>query len=486
METIEEFNKFRIVRDNDGLLGLIFHNEVIEHCEYNELTRMDDYFLCRKAGMEKHIDFNGKTCMSATFNLDPAEYEGADGYIIVCNKNQKYGLLSPDHKEILPAIYDNIYKWSGCDVIYTRSGNRCDYFNTAGNKILTNVRDITEAEDKLEPYYDGEPETNVVQLMDMSSNCSGEDYCYCHGVYTGLSRRLHSEHAAYIQSLANILPFKQSAIDSFLAEDCYIYASFAVDSEKGVSDCLKQLEEIECFNATYQWNYVVLLPTRPSDEQIEEVRWIFKCLEQDTYSQLISDIAFGVDEDVKGVKVIGTRYFCDHWPSDEEFEDSSRGTNESLRELKQFFDSCTNNRQKKLDEALTNVIHENYDTTEMGKDWSMKSAKLELLLSLGATLSQNAVINLIDRIIFSIEHTKDSALKTLTWLIEKGANVNGMSNGQSSLNLLDDYVQKGYWETEDAETFKNLLLAHGAKYAKEIREEECRLRGFSEAFFFKS
>ena len=486
METIEEFNKFRIVRDNGGLLGLIFNSEVIEHCEYNEITRMDDYFLCRKADMEKQIDFNGKTCMSATLIPDPAEYEGADGYIIVCNKNQKYGLLSPDHKEILPAIYDNIYKWHDCDVIYTRSGNRCEYFNTAGNKILTNVRDIPEAEDKLEPYYDGEPQTNVVQLMDMSSNCVGEDYCACHGVRAGLSRRLHSEHAAYIQNLANVIPFEQKAIDSFMAWDCYIFSAFAVDSEKGVSDCLKQLEEIECFNATYQWNYVVLLPTKPSDEQIEEVRWIFKCLEQDTYSQLISDIAFGVDEDVKGVKVIGTRYFCDHWPSDEEFEDSSRGTNESLRELKQFFDSCTNNRQKKLDEALTNVIHENYDTTEMGKDWSMKSAKLELLLSLGATLSQNAVINLIDRIIFSIEHTKDSALKTLTWLIEKGANVNGVSNGQSSLNLLDDYVQKGYWETEDAETFKNLLLAHGAKYAKEIREEECRHRGISEAFFFKS
>lgn len=88
METIEEYNKFRIVRDNDGLLGLIFNSEVIEHCEYNEITRMDDYFLCRKAGMEKQIDFNGKTCMTATMNPDPAENKGADGYIIVCSKNQ--------------------------------------------------------------------------------------------------------------------------------------------------------------------------------------------------------------------------------------------------------------------------------------------------------------------------------------------------------------------------------------------------------------
>lgn len=486
METIEEYNKFRIVRDNDGLLGLIFNSEVIEHCEYNEITRMDDYFLCRKAGMEKQIDFNGKTCMTATMNPDPAENKGADGYIIVCSKNQKYGLLSPDRKEILPAVYDELHKWYDCDVIYTRSGNRCEYFNTAGNKILTNVRNIPEAEDKLEPYYDGDPQTNVVQLMDMSSNCVGEDYCDCHGVRAGLSRRLHSEHAAYIQSLANIIPFEQNAIDSFMAWDCYIFSAFAVDSENGVIDCIKQLEKIQCFDPSWQWNYVVLFPSKPSYEQIDEIRWIFKCLEQDIWSHFIPNVAFGVDEDVKGVKIIGTRYFCDHWPSDEEFEDASRGTNESLKELKQFFESCTNNRQNKLDDALTNVIHENYDTTDLGKDWSLKYEKLELLLSLGATLSRNAVIDLIDRIKFSIEHTKDSAFKTLTWLIEKGANVNAVSNGQSSLDLLDEYVQQRNWEVKDAETFKNMLLAHGAKHAKEIREEECRLRGISEAFFFKS
>lgn len=48
MDTIEEYGNFKIVRGDDGLLGLIYRDELIVNCNYNEITRMDEYFLCRK------------------------------------------------------------------------------------------------------------------------------------------------------------------------------------------------------------------------------------------------------------------------------------------------------------------------------------------------------------------------------------------------------------------------------------------------------
>ena len=60
METIEEFAKFRTVRNDNGLLGLEYRGEMIVPCQYYEITRMDDYFLCRKTGFEQHVDFDGE------------------------------------------------------------------------------------------------------------------------------------------------------------------------------------------------------------------------------------------------------------------------------------------------------------------------------------------------------------------------------------------------------------------------------------------
>lgn len=178
---------------------------------------------------------------------DSHEEKGADGFIFVCDDNQKYGVLSPGRQAVLPTRYDEVYKWPDCNVISAREGNRVTYFDTNGEQILTNVREIKGATDRLYPYYYGEPQTNVVQLMDMSSNCDGDDYCECHGARAGLSRRLREEHASHVQTLANVKPFKDVDIDSFLAWDCYIFASFAVDSENGVIGCINRLKDIGCF-----------------------------------------------------------------------------------------------------------------------------------------------------------------------------------------------------------------------------------------------
>ncbi|MCM1139341.1 MAG: hypothetical protein NC453_12295 [Muribaculum sp.] len=483
MKVIEEYEQFRIVSGVDGLMGLEYCDELIEPCEYNEISRMERYFLCRKAGRIKYIDFNGRPTMIETSRPSDKEEKAANGYIIVCNENQKYGFLSPERVEILPTEYDEIFKWYDCDVVSARKGNKVLYFNTAGEKILTNIRKIDGATDNLYPYYIGEPQTNVVQLMDLTAECEGDDYCECYGVRAGLSRRLHNEHAEYLQSQANVISFKQEEIDSFLADDCYIFASFAVDSESGIIECINRLKGIGCYQSSWFWMYLVLYPSTPTSEEIEQTKWIFKCLGEDISGNSVDGIAFGVSEKVKGIKLIATRYFRDHWPTKEEWNYMTRGDNETLRELKCFYKRCKINRQYNLDRTFRNIIEHNCDDKFEPARWSWKKRRLELCLQLGANMPNDAVNYLIRHYRYCPDR-RTVLMKTLIWVIKHGANVNLIYGGETPLDLIEIIKSEGEHKKKDIIAFQRLLLDHGAKYFREIRAEDCTRHGISPAISF--
>lgn len=484
MDTIEEYQQFKIVRDGKGLLGLIYYGEVIEPCEYNEISRMDRYFLCRKSGCVKHIGFNSIEGMVQTSAPPPKEEVVANGYIVICNDMLKYGLLSPDREEILPPEYDNLFKWKDCNVVAARKGDQVKYFNTAGKQILTCIRHIDGATDWLYPYYIGEPQTNVVQLMDLTSNCEGDDFCECYGFRAGLSRRLHSEHAAYLQSLANVVPFRKKEIESFLADDCYIFASFAFDSENGIVGCINRWKEIECYRSGWSWMYLVLFQDAPTPKDIEQTKWAFKCLGEDNSYNSVDGLAFGVSDSVnKGVKLIATRYFRDHWPTEEEWDYMSRGDVETMRELKRFFKGCRANRQRNLNRTFRNIIETNEEETSRSGRWRWKKKRMELCLRLGANMPGNAVNELI--ISYSCQPSlKSIIMKTLVWVIKHGADVNRIFNSETPLDIIEQLKPIRKRTEKDIKAFRRLLLDHKALHAKEIRTDVCAARGINAPITF--
>lgn len=489
--TIETFSQFATVRDENGLLGLIYKEAEILPCEYNEITRMDDYYLCRKSGAEVYIDFNGKVFQKCEYAPARDESMTSEGFVIIRNGNGKFGLLSPERREILPQDYDDIHKWMSCDVIAARRGNRVFYYDTAGKQILTNVRDIPTADDELYPYYIGEPQTNVIQLMDLSSDCVGDDYCFCYGRKAGLSRRLHSDHMVYLQRLANVIPFRQGDIDSFKAWDTYIYASFAVDSDKNLVECIDKLISMGLYRSSWYWMYLVLLPENASGEEIENAKWIIECLHHDLSSNTVKGVAFGKSASIKqGVKIIATRYFRDHWPSAEEFEESSLGNKTSLYYLKRYFKKLSDKRQEKLDSAIRNVIYAKGGYETVVKNWSLKKSKLNWLISQGAVIPERVINELITDYVYCPSR-KSMIIRTLLWALKHGANVNIIKGGETPLDYLERSATQGRLiligkklTSTDIIPFKRILLDHGARHALEIRAEECKKRGFESIVYF--
>lgn len=248
-------------------------------------------------------------------------YDVVDGYTRSFSSNGKVG-LKKGKRVILPELFDEVDKWSDCDVLYTRLGMDVRYFDLVGNEILKKRRDLGDAEDHLYPYYhDAEISNGIVQTMDFRAQPDGEDFCVCHGQKVGLSRRTIAEHATWLRQMSNIAPcpkkmFLEARISSYLE-------SYIVQSRPGVNnplnDCLLQLLATHLIES---WNvsFTILVPESTKNELTESEIHTIKRLDymnrdNDFRGITVEEISKGTTASIsEGVILIVTRYFVDCYP----------------------------------------------------------------------------------------------------------------------------------------------------------------------------
>lgn len=258
--------EFDIARSLNGRLGLVKDSRPVTEFKYDEITLWPpeyDVFYCREGRDYEWIGaYDGKDYGYGRSGGYDNVVE-TDGFIERCVN----GMFGIEHKgvQVLPFEFDEAFKWHDCDVLYTRKGSDCAYFDTTGKRILTTVREIPGAEDILEPYYDGEPQTNIIQLMDLSDNPQGDDYCQCYGRRAGLSRRTIPEHMALVKRLSTHTALSDSDFaKNLLAEDCYIFSAHMVQSDGDVVGALdegiRQLEEKKLFKSSWNLVWNIILP----------------------------------------------------------------------------------------------------------------------------------------------------------------------------------------------------------------------------------
>lgn len=329
-DIIADYGTLQVYRAADGLLGMLKNNKLFEEAKWIEITRLrgDNKLYCRRKNHQSYIDIKtGEWCGSMYDPLEEYEDETIeDGLVITCN-NGRFGLKAADGSELLPIIYDCILKWKDCDVIYARTGAEVRYFNSRAQQILTNMRDIEGATDGMYPYYIGEPQSNIIQLMDTTENPIGDGFCQCYGKHTGLSRRTCHEHFNFMESMCNISPLGPECHDAFLAWDCYIYASFGAQSSpranNPIASCMDRLKELNVFKSSWEWFFVILLPQKAViDKKVVKsvVMKEFKKHKPWIYDETYIGIG-RTDRISNGAIVYATRFFRDHWPDDDGPED---------------------------------------------------------------------------------------------------------------------------------------------------------------------
>jgi hypothetical protein len=435
--------------ESDGKLGISENGELLTAIMFDEITlwptSKKPTLLCRQWESLEYFDIKRREVVATSTAFGtPQDTTTHEGYILRY-VNGKFG-LEFKNREILPAVYDEVYKWPGCNVISARIGAVPYYYNTRGKQILTKVRSIANANDCISPYYSDEPQTNIIQTMDLTSSPIGDDFCVCLGRRTGLSRRTLSEHMQYIQYLSNKELIPQSVWDKTLAaDDCYIYSASFVESkleiDKALDQCIRKVDRLYTFEVSWCLIFNIIIPCEKYSElTVKYIKWRIMQIAEDNESEQIHYIAIGTDSHLKnGLKMLVTRCVCDHWPSNEEFAMWHIGKKETLAELKDIFSKPFKNDTDYLECAMSNVI------TRGDLPWDEHKDVIEFIFRKYRQLPYNAMLlayNLGDEI------TPYHFEQLVRWLINHGADVNVMILGMTLIQRircntgLDDNVKR--------------------------------------------
>ena len=473
---VKEDGAFQKVQDPDtGLYGLVYNDKPLTEPTWFEVTLFPKYWYLRKNQEERIYYVDSDRYAKSTGGSENEDETQDDGSVITYNhSNGKYGFVNKNGQRLLENAYDEIYKWDDCDVVYTRNGREIKYYNSAGSQILTHVRDIPDATDFRYPYYFGEPQTNIIQTMDMSENPVGDDFCICHGMRTGLSRRTRREHMAYLEGIANVKRISRKAKRAFKSKYTYIYAGFVVQSSPNsihpVYDCLKQLWDFEEFESTWQWQFVIVLPQKPTIQQKQEAEWLVERIMTSGDVSRSHTIAYGIDDSLKdGAKLYATRFF---WDDGGRFLDSWIEIGGlSSTEVKELVAQRGFN-QRDLNNALYDLIRdpdEWYEFQELA-DWLVKNgAKVQkrILHDIWINSDTNNFVKLIEWLLSPV----NSHLKI---------DVNSIVCGHT---FLDDIYRRNTEDVHAKQCLIDLLLQHGAKTYKELSAEQALKFGYPEPVF---
>lgn len=473
---IAEDGSFQKIQNfESGLYGLLYNGKFLTDASWFEVTRFPKYWYLRKNQEERIYYVDSDRYDKSTGGRENEDETQDDGSIVTYDQTTgKYGYVDKNGQRLLENVFDEIFKWDDCDVVYTRNGREIKYYNTAGVQILTHIRNIPDANDYRYPYYTGEPQTNIIQTMDMSQHPIGDDFCYCHGIHTGLSRRTRTEHMAYLESVANVNRISREAKRAFKSKYTYIFASFVVQSTPNsihpIYDCLKQLWDFEEFESTWQWQFVIVLPQKPTIQQKREADWLVECIMTSGDLSTSHTIAYGVDESLKeGAIVYATRFFWD---------DGGRFLNSRIEiggltadEVKELIEARGFN-QRDLNNALFDLVRD-------ADEWYTFRELSEWLIKHGAFFRKNILHDIW------IHTEANKVVELIKWLLSPlnahmQIDVNSVIIGRTFLDEINR------WNPDDVNAKQeliDLLISHGAKTCRELREEQALNFGYPNVVF---
>lgn len=252
--------------------------------------------------------------------LDNVPLENENGVFIKYEKG-KFGVLDENKSEILPCIYDEVYRWKDCDVIQVRKGVQHLYYNMEGKTLLTKHRN-GPVDNWLSPYSIGEQQ-NDVALMTMTfvDDCYDEQCCICYGRPTRFDRVLRQDIEGLMRTDCEYRKFPTDAFYRFNGWDTYIYRAYIALSKASnpMGDCVRQLHEMRCY--TSSWLYIDKVWTNANTKLSDEELDLLQYAANDCVSGGKTVIGYGIDEKLKDgeVKIFHVEYFSDHWPSEEEW-----------------------------------------------------------------------------------------------------------------------------------------------------------------------
>ena len=457
--------------------GFTFDDLVTEAGRNRATGKLEDleyYSLSR-------TDYSAGIGMNGGYKLDvvvPGKVlsEGCPGVPVLHEfyEGDRYGLKDENGNVVFEPVWDKISQWKDADVVYAQKGDEFRYFNTKGERILTEVEPLEGVEDTDMPYYtseeQGRPEMMTFTLAEgpADGRC-----CFMKGRWVRLGRILRSKEKEFLGE-GCVLPFEKTAFEDLRSPFTYIYSAFEVTKEgqNDIQGCAEKLRLMGCYDSS--WNYLTSVFVSPSASHIVlHPSAVFAAFERYLSYEDMHRISVGVDPELPdgAVRVRQVRYFKDRWPLPEELDYRESVVEGTCAEMTQKRGVTLSKIRELSRQELKNAAVKDFmaDTVFPGemyrsKDWPDTVKKIRQLLSFGYRL-EDAIWQVANSLCTGLLHTEGSfdfgcAETLIRWLKAEGAEINHVRNLSAPLDELDNalaVLQENDATPESIASLQNLI-----------------------------
>lgn len=457
--------------------GFTFDDLVTEAGRNRATGKLEDleyYSLSR-------TDYSAGIGMNGGYKLDvvvPGKVlsEGCPGVPVLHEfyEGNRCGMKDDDGNIVFEPVWDKITQWNDADVVYAKKGDEFRYFNTKGERILTEVEPLEGVEDTDMPYYtseeQGRPEMMTFTLADGPAD---DRCCFMKGRWVRLGRILRSKAREFLGE-GSVLPFVKDAFEELRSPFTYIYSAFEVTKEgqNDIQGCAEELRLMGCYDSS--WNYLTSVFVSPSASHIVlHPSAVFAAFERYLSYEDMHRISVGVDPELpdSAVRARQVRYFKDRWPLPEELDYRESVVEGTCAEMTQKRGVALSKIRELSRQELKNAAVKDFmaDTVFPGemyrsKDWPDTVKKIRQLLSFGYRL-EDAIWQVANSLCTGLLHTEGSfdfgcAETLIRWLKAEGAEINHVRNLSAPLDELDNalaVLQENDATPESIASLQNLI-----------------------------
>lgn len=387
---------------------------------------------------------------------------------------------------VVPPIYDEAYEW-GLGLYRVKKGNQVKYIDAVGEEKLTFRRKLLY--EYTEPFW---LRANVHEAMTIIECPPMPDLPQCNvwnyeGVKVGIYRANTVDIVEELINPNDELPFTKEKLKNFTNEFAYEFSAyrFTVSTENAIDELFELMGKLNV--GSNSWYYVMRFTTA-TGEKIQASQLCM--LPQKMLGLRNGTIAceYAIGTDAKQAPATMSVFVITHYqeicfPPRIYFDFNDVAESRTFKQLKEKEqDLLTFTEQSVMDEFRNDFLEECYGNALCNaeyspeRDWEETKTILDYL-SQKTDVYQTRVGSAVDKIISACKHKSgipyaEFYYNYLGWLIGKGARINAVSCGKTSLDCLNVAIQdRKRGNKKTLEKSRELLIANGAMTYAELREK---------------
>ncbi len=392
-------------------------------------------------------------------------------------------------KVVIPPIYDYVRPAFGQETFYAENDGKFLYLDKNGKEVLTNIRWFEGEDHHVSPFYlrTGSFDNFTAMSYVGKPESDNPNVIQYDGSWMELTRYNKKEVEKMLLDPNDDLALTEKNLSLLHSDFSYEYSLYFanVQGENPLEECMRQFNAMDAFDNS--WYYVVKLWQAPGEYvSAKDLRNFRKALKK---TRQLGNLVIGVghDEALKPGEVrmmLITHYYERCWPQAFEYEWARKCRTLSIKELKEAV--------PELRQAIDNVVLDKYKEEvflDQMRDvivdlefnpslsWEEAESALDFFYQQGSPCKHVVRPFLLVAEKKALSKKNDAVafyLRAVMWALNHGADVNGSSNRQSSLDVVRKLISKSALAPikDKLREVEAELLKRGAKTKAELDDEE--------------